>query len=135
MLLKIATRRITSSIDVHVALELTGLTKCFGHPEVVMDESVAAWIDKGSVMKKVLEEVAEEIRRAFVLEFSRNFYKAKRKWPNLEFRPGHDPYIKQCYDGVIGARSLTSREPQHYLGRLYSIKRWSLTTKFTPRTY
>lgn len=34
MLIKIATRRITTSNDVHIALELTGLTKCFGHPEI-----------------------------------------------------------------------------------------------------
>lgn len=54
LLIRIATRRQTVSIGVHIALELNGLTKCFGHPEVVMAESVATWIAKGL-------EVAEEL--------------------------------------------------------------------------
>lgn len=64
-----------------------------------MSESVAAWTEKGTVLKPGLGEVAEEIRRAFVLEFSRNYYKQKRKWPNLVFGADHDPYIRQCYNG------------------------------------
>lgn len=99
MIIKIATRTLTTANDVHVFLELTGLTKCFGHPEIMMDESVAAWIEKGTVLKPDLAQVAEEVRRAFVLEFSRNYYKQKRKWPNLEFGEFSDPYVKQCYEG------------------------------------
>ncbi|CAB3225852.1 unnamed protein product [Arctia plantaginis] len=79
LLLKVATRHIANTIDVHFALELTGLTKCFGHPELVMDTSIATWVEKGTILKPGLENIAEEIRRAFVLEFSRNFYKQKRK--------------------------------------------------------
>lgn len=99
MMDRVATRKITSSIDVHLSLELTGLTKCFGHPEIVMNDSIASWTEKGTVLKPGLEEVAEEIRCAFVLEFSRNYYKQKRKWPNLMFDGGCDLYIKQCYEG------------------------------------
>ncbi|CAB3241750.1 unnamed protein product [Arctia plantaginis] len=99
LLLKIATRKISNTIDVHLAFELTGLTKCFGHPEVVMGASIATWVEKGTVLKPGLGVIAEEIRRAFVLEFSRNFYKQKRKWPNLKLGPNADPLVKQCCEG------------------------------------
>lgn len=37
---KLATRALISDIQVHLALELTGLWKCFGHPDIDMDASV-----------------------------------------------------------------------------------------------
>lgn len=88
-LCKIATRKVSDYVECHLALELTGLTKSFGHPEIVMDESVAAWYDKGTVRKENLEEIGELARAAFVLEFSRNFYKKRRRWPNLTFLTGN----------------------------------------------
>lgn len=30
----------------------------------------------------------------------------KRKWPNLSFREGHDPYVKQCYEGSYWGEQL-----------------------------
>ncbi|ANQ45640.1 RNA-dependent RNA polymerase, partial [Orinoco virus] len=98
-LLQLATRPLTTHVDCQVALELTGLTKSFGHPEVVMDDSVAAWFDKGTVRKENLEEIGELARSAFVLEFSRNYFKTKRRWPTLVFQDGADPRVRECYEG------------------------------------
>lgn len=96
-LIKLATRPLTNTIDCHVALELTGMTKSFGHPEIDMDASIAAWVEKGTVRKEGLEEVGEMARCAFILEFSRNFFKQRRRWPNLVLTPQTDPRVRECY--------------------------------------
>nr|WPR17567.1 MAG: RNA-dependent RNA polymerase [Beetle nyamivirus] len=83
---KYLTRPIKSSVDVHIALELSGLWKCFGHPIVDMDKSVKNWIGKGSVLKTNLEPMSESINNMFLLTFCKNFYLQKRVWPNIDYR-------------------------------------------------
>ncbi|KAJ2941434.1 hypothetical protein O0L34_g3646 [Tuta absoluta] len=107
VLLRIATRPPLSLVDCHLSLELLGMTKCFGHPEVVMDESVAAWAEKGMVRKDDLEEVGELIREAFILEFSRNYFKQRRRWPVLQLTPDSDQRIRECYYGGYWGETLT----------------------------
>lgn len=68
---KLATRTLLSDIQVHMALELTGLWKCFGHPDINMDESVRSWVEKGAATKGPCKTMACLLVWAFRLEFCR----------------------------------------------------------------
>lgn len=62
---KLATRSLCSDQAVYLALELVGLWKCFGHPDIDMDSSVATWLKKGTVRKENLKSVAGLLVWAF----------------------------------------------------------------------
>lgn len=130
-LIKLATRPLTNTIDCHVALELTGMTKSFGHPEIDMDASIAAWVEKGTVRKEGLEEVGEMARCAFILEFSRNFFKQRRRWPNLILTPQTDPRIRECYLG--GFWGETPAEP--WTLEMFSHVKFDRTLAFDYQVY
>lgn len=130
-LIQIARRTPHSLSDCHLSLELLGMTKCFGHPEVVMDESVAAWAGKGMVLKSDLEEIGELIREAFVLEFSRNYFKQRRRWPNLKLGPNADPRVRECYYG--GYWGETPSDP--WIPEMFSDIQFEATLSFDYQVY
>lgn len=86
-----------------------------------MNESVAAWVEKGTILKSGLEDVAEEIRRAFVLEFSSNYYKQRRKWPNLVFGV-MTPILNNALKEGTGEKDPMSHGPQLYYRVLNLIR-------------
>ncbi|KAL0105524.1 hypothetical protein PUN28_016888 [Cardiocondyla obscurior] len=94
---RLATRKIATDIQAQLHLELTGLWKCFGHPDILMTESVNSWISKGTVMKPIDQEIPKLLAAAFRLEFSRQFYKDKKIWPRLYIGPTTPAKIKTSY--------------------------------------
>jgi len=75
---KLATSSCTDDTFIQ-HLELVGLWKCFGHPDINMNKSVATWLKKGAAMKSPVNPIAQQLVWAFRLEFCRQFYKQKRK--------------------------------------------------------
>lgn len=81
---KLATRKLCTDQVVHLALELVGLWKRFGHPDIDMDSSVATWLSKEPTKKENLSTVANLLVWSFRLEFSRQHYKQHRRWPRVK---------------------------------------------------
>lgn len=77
---KYITQPIKGDTHIHLMLELSGLWKVFGHPDIDMDSSVKSWIEKGSIAKPIKKEITNLILWSFRLEFSRQFYKQHKKW-------------------------------------------------------
>jgi len=48
-----------------------------------MDRSVATWLRKGAAMKNPVNPIAKQLVWAFRLEFCRQYYKQKRRWPSM----------------------------------------------------
>lgn len=70
-----------SDTQVHMSLELSGLCKCFGHPDIDMDASVRTWIKKGAACKDSCKDIANLLTWTFRLEFCRQYYKRHKRWP------------------------------------------------------
>ncbi|AWI42881.1 RNA-dependent RNA polymerase [Formica exsecta virus 4] len=94
---RLATRTICTDICAHMALELTGLWKCFGHPEVNMEKSVNTWIKKGSVSKGPCKPIAEILVWTFRLEFCRQYYRRHKRWPVVRLGMNVPYKIKRDY--------------------------------------
>lgn len=94
---KLATRTVCTDICAHMILELTGLWKCFGHPNVDMDASVKTWIRKGSTSKGSCQPIADILVWTFRLEFCRQYYRRHKRWPIVRMT-SQTPYkIKKDY--------------------------------------
>ncbi|AYW51538.1 L polymerase RdRp [Formica fusca virus 1] len=78
---QLATRSICTDICAHMSLELTGLWKCFGHPNVNMSKSVKTWVRKGSSFKGTCKPIADILVWTFRLEFCRQYYRRHKRWP------------------------------------------------------
>ncbi|QMP82162.1 RNA-dependent RNA polymerase [Hymenopteran orino-related virus OKIAV87] len=96
-LFKIQTRTVTTQFMAMMQLELAGLWKCFGHPNIDMDKSTKAWVDKGTVMRADVRVMAPLLAWAFRLEFCRQYYRDKHKWPEVEVLPTAPNFIQHSY--------------------------------------
>lgn len=98
---KLATRPFINDIIVQLGLELTEMWKCFGHPDINMDLSVATWIHKGAAGKEPCPQIAKLLTWAFRLEFCRQFYKQRRRWPIIHIKAGTPDKIKKNYQNNL----------------------------------
>lgn len=116
-LFEIMTRRIPTNQAAHLALEMSGLWKCFGHPDINMDTSVAAWIRKGAAGKTGLDSAAHAISNAFRLEFCRQYYKTHHKWPTVRVDQSVPGQIKtNLYNNTWEERPRDPWTPEDFAG-------------------
>lgn len=98
---KYVTQTIRGDTHIHLMLELSGLWKIFGHPDIDMDSSVKAWIEKGSVAKPIKKEITNLILWSFRLEFCRQFYKQHIRWPIVKMDKRASNKIKRNYQNNL----------------------------------
>lgn len=89
------TRTICNDIQVQMSLKLSGLWKCFGHPDILMDSSVSTWIKKAG--KHFKTNIPQKLLWAFRLEFCRQYYKSHKRWPIVEISRDAPYKIKRNY--------------------------------------
>lgn len=94
---KLATRAICTDVCAHMVLELTGLWKCFGHPDINMDQSVRTWIRKGLASKGACKPIAQTLVWTFRLEFCRQYYRRHKRWPVVRLSSATPIKIKRDY--------------------------------------
>lgn len=62
-------------------LEIIGLVKCFGHPNILMTESCLNWRTKTECPKLGAAEVGNMLENVFKLQFCKQYYAKHHKWP------------------------------------------------------
>ena len=62
-------------------LDIIGLVKCFGHPNILMNESCMTWREKTEAPNTGVSDVGNMLSNVFKLQFSRQNYAKHHKWP------------------------------------------------------
>jgi hypothetical protein len=83
-------------VDVMLRLELTGLAKCFGHPNILMDSSCASWREKASCAKPDVGKIGCQLTNVFKMTFCRQYYSRHKKWPPLEKKGPLSPRVDRA---------------------------------------
>ncbi|QPB73978.1 RdRp [Hymenopteran orino-related virus OKIAV85] len=94
---KMLTRTMCTNTQAMLSLEISGLWKCFGHPDIDMNSSVATWIKKGSAGKSIDRHTAHLVAWALRLEFCRQYYKDKKRWPLATLETSTPQKVVYCY--------------------------------------
>ncbi|UDL13960.1 MAG: RNA dependent RNA polymerase [Xiangshan Nyami-like virus] len=106
-LYKRLTGRICTTNRAMWELELSGICKCFGHPNIDMTASVNTWVKKGAAGKDIDKNTAQLIVGAFRLELCRQYYKDKKRWPVLSLQSGVPDKIVYCYKNNLWTETPT----------------------------
>ncbi|CAM1332800.1 Uncharacterised protein at_DN2413 [Pycnogonum litorale] len=80
-LLDFCSSTVTSDEEIHIRMEISGLVKSMIFPVINMEKTVQSFIKDITDCHPVNEDSAEFIRRSFIYEFSKEYFKKNNKWP------------------------------------------------------
>nr|QPL15328.1 RNA-dependent RNA polymerase [Hymenopteran anphe-related virus OKIAV72] len=78
---------IHDSDCIKMYLELTGITKSFGHPQLYVEEGLGKLRETSTVAVETDCLVAEEANAMFIKTFAETFFRKRRRWPPIKEIP------------------------------------------------